>query len=525
MAIPLLADFCAVDLLQEDGSTRRVAQAHVDARKATLIREARETHGFNPDAPSGVPAALRARRSILVSSVTDADLVNASLNAGQLALFCQLDLRSWMIVPLIAGPRILGALTFAVTESARHYGPVDLALAETVAHRAASAIENARLYGEAQAARAEAEAANRLKDEFLAMLGHELRNPLGAISNAVHILDRVDDARAESAENARRIIARQAQHLGSLVDDLLDVGRVTTGKIRLDRGPLDLYQAVERALHTLRAAGKTHDHAVTLSGEPVWIDGDVTRIEQVVLDVVENALIYTPAGGTVQMATRRHGDHAVLTVEDSGVGISPELLPRIFDLFVQGEHGADRAYGGLGIGLTLVKRLVELHGGTIEAVSDGAGRGSRFSMSFPALTMTNTPKPAGAVAAPGPSRRVVIVEDNADSRETLRVLFELYGHEVHEAADGPAAVELVLRLRPDAAFVDVGLPGFDGYEVARRIRASGDGQGLFLIAVTGYGLPADQERGRAAGFDVHLVKPVQPSQINTLLRDLKTKSA
>ncbi|HMB37130.1 MAG TPA: MASE1 domain-containing protein [Methylomirabilota bacterium] len=518
MAVPLLADLCAVDLLQPDGSIRRVAHAHVDPVKEPLVRELRERWGYNPEAPSGVPAVVRTRQSVLIADAGLSELAEAATNAEQLAMLRRLGLRSWIIVPLVAHQRVLGAISFAVTESARRYGPPDLALAETVAHRAASAIENATLYAQAQAAQAEAETANRLKDEFLAMLGHELRNPLGAISNAVHILDRVDDVRGPSATQAREIISRQVQHLSGLIDDLLDVGRVMTGKIRLNRGPLDLFQAVERSLHTLSAAGKTHDHTIRLNGESVWVDGDVTRIEQVALNLLENALRYTPPGGAISIDASQQGERAVLRVEDSGAGIHPDLLPRIFDLFVQGERGADRSHGGLGIGLTLVKRLAELHGGTIEAVSAGPGMGSVFTLTLPALSMP-LPASAPAPSAAVPARRVAIIEDNVDSRETLRVLFEMYGHEVHEAGDGPSGVELVLRVQPDAAFVDVGLPGFDGYEVARRIRAAPNGRRVQLIAVTGYGLPADQAQARQAGFNHHVVKPVHPNQVNSLLRD------
>ncbi len=525
MAVPLLADLCAVDLLQPDGSIRRVAHAHVDPVKDPLVRELRERHGFNPEAPSGVPAVVRTRQSVLISDAGPSDLAEAATSAEQLAMLRRLGLRSWMIVPLIAHQRVLGAITFAVTESPRRYGPVDLALAETVAHRAASAIENATLYAQAQAAQAEAETANRLKDEFLAMLGHELRNPLGAISNAVHILDRVDDPRGLSATQAREIISRQVQHLSGLIDDLLDVGRVMTGKIRLDRGPLDLFQAVERSLHTLSAAGKTHEHTIRLNGESVWVDGDVTRIEQVVLNLVENALRYTPAGGAIRIDAFQEEDRAVLRVEDTGAGIHRDLLPRIFDLFVQGERGPDRSHGGLGIGLTLVKRLAELHGGKVEAVSAGPGMGSVFTLTLPALALPLPASPPAPAASSAPARRVAIIEDNADSRETLRVLFEMYGHEVHEAGDGPSGVELVLRVQPDAAFVDVGLPGFDGYEVARRIRAAPNGRRVQLIAVTGYGLPSDQAQARQAGFNHHVVKPVHPNQVNSLLRDLGAKGA
>ena len=292
-----------------------------------------------------------------------------------------------------------------------------------------------------------------------------------------------------------------------------------TGNIRLDRGPLDLFQAVERALNTLSAAGKTRDHAIRMKGESVWVDGDVTRIEQVVLNLVENALRYTPAGGSILLDAHRDGARAVFSVQDTGMGIHADLLPRIFDLFVQGDRGPDRAHGGLGIGLTLVKRLVELHEGTAEAASGGPGAGSTFVISLPALSLPVPPAP-DSPQAPVPARRIVIVEDNADSRETLRLLFEIYGHEVHEAIDGPAGVDLGLRGRPDAAFVDVGLPGFDGYELARRVRATPGGEGFCLIAVTGYGLPVDQQLAREAGFNFHLVKPVHPSHVNDLLRHL-----
>jgi CheY-like chemotaxis protein len=219
----------------------------------------------------------------------------------------------------------------------------------------------------------------------------------------------------------------------------------------------------------------------------------------------------------------RHGERAVLRVEDSGMGIQPELLPRIFDLFVQGAREADRADGGLGIGLTLVKRLVELHDGTVQAESAGPGTGTTFVVSLPALSLSAAEEPRQLSAASPPSRRIVLVEDNADSRETLRVLFELYGHEVHEADDGPSGVETVLRVQPEAAFVDVGLPGFDGYEVARRIRSSPSGKGVYLVAVTGYGLASDKSRAREAGFDGHVVKPVNPAEVNALLRDLGSR--
>ena len=303
-----------------------------------------------------------------------------------------------------------------------------------------------------------------------------------------------------------------------MIDDLLDVGRVMTGKIKLDRGPFDLYEATDHALTTLRAAGKVGDHAVALAGQPVWIDGDAARIEQVVLNLVENALRYTPAGGAIDIEVGREGARAVFRVQDGGMGIRPELLPRIFDLFVQGERALDRGRGGLGIGLTLVKRLVELHGGTVHAQSAGPGTGSVFTVSLPALAAPVPRSVTPTTAAAGPARRVALIEDNADARESLRVLLELYGHEVHEAADGLTGVELVLRLRPDVTFIDIGLPGVDGYEVAQRIRATPHGQELHLVALTGYGLPEDERHAQQAGFDAHLTKPVHPAAMQRLLQ-------
>jgi signal transduction histidine kinase len=365
-----------------------------------------------------------------------------------------------------------------------------------------------------QRARAEAEAASRAKDEFLAMLGHELRNPVGAIRSAVAILDEIGKHDTTSLR-ARQVIARQATHLGRLMDDLLDVGRVMAGKILLDREPLDLGEATQRAFATL--AGRAERHHVALACESVWVDADGARIEQIVTNLIVNALKYTPAGGTVEISVRPEADTAVLTVRDTGVGIAPGLLPSVFDLFVQGERPLDRAEGGLGIGLTLVRQLVQLHGGTVAAESAGRGQGSTFTVRLPRIA-------ALPVAAPRPAadekrrRRVLLVEDNDDSREMLRVGLELAGHEVHEACDGPGGIEAARALRPDVAIVDVGLPGANGYEVARQVRTTVPG--MKLIALTGYGQPEDRRRAMTAGFDTHLVKPVDPEQLLVVIAAL-----
>jgi CheY-like chemotaxis protein/two-component sensor histidine kinase len=291
------------------------------------------------------------------------------------------------------------------------------------------------------------------------------------------------------------------------VDDLLDVGRVVTGKILLERDALDLADVVRRTVATFTSAGKTQQHRLAVSTEPVWVYADAVRFEQIVTNLLGNALKYTPSGGAIQVTVRADGPHAILQVEDTGMGIPPDLLPHIFELFIQGERGLDRAQGGLGIGLTLVQRLVDLHEGAIEASSAGPGRGSRFTVRLPAIprpAVQPAPSRAGAPSAP---RRVLVIEDNDDSRDMLRQVLEHAGHEVHDAGDGPQGVDAALRLEPDVALIDVGLPELDGYEVARRIRAQAR-QDMLLVALTGYGLAEDRERALAAGFDLHLVKPI-----------------
>jgi signal transduction histidine kinase len=367
-------------------------------------------------------------------------------------------------------------------------------------------------------ARTVAEQANRMKDEFLAMLGHELRNPLSAISNAVHVLEHRGGPSAGGGAHA--ILRRQVEHLTHLVDDLLDVERVMTGKIVLERSPLELADTVEHSLATLNAAGRLDRHALAVDTSSVWVDADRTRIEQIVANLVVNAVKYTPAGAAVSVWAGREGADAVLRVRDEGVGIEPALLPHIFELFVQGKRSLDRAQGGLGIGLTLARRLAELQGGTLTAESDGPGRGSTFTFRLPAIETPPWLPQAGTGARPSVSRTVLIVEDNHDARATLRELLETAGHTVHEAVNGPLGLEAALRLRPEVAFVDLGLPGLDGLELARRIRASSEGRGMRLVALTGYGSAQDRVHSRDAGFDVHLVKPVDRETLERVLAGL-----
>lgn len=357
---------------------------------------------------------------------------------------------------------------------------------------------------EAQA-RAAAEHANVAKDQFLAMLGHELRNPLSAISNAAALLDRTNDEAV--AARMRSIIARQVQHLVRIVNDLLDVARVTSGKVVLAKSVVDLAVVAVHAIEALKDADRFVGISLDVRVETAPVLGDDTRLEQIATNLIENACKYTPAGGHVQVRVGVRDGQAELCVTDDGSGIAPDLMPHVFEVFVQGERTLDRAQGGLGLGLPVVKRLVELHGGTVTASSEGVGCGSRFIARFPLYvgrTLSTetiiTPPPTGQL-------RVAVVEDHADTRESMRIMLEDEGHAVALATDGPSGEALLLRTRPDVALIDIGMPGFDGLELARRVRAADPGHRIRLIALSGYGSAEDRAAALAAGFDDYMVKP------------------
>jgi signal transduction histidine kinase/ActR/RegA family two-component response regulator len=387
--------------------------------------------------------------------------------------------------------------------------------------RARSQAEREELLQREQAARAAAEAANRSKDEFLAMLGHELRNPLSAISNAASLLESGKSDPAITSR-ARGIIARQVGHLTRLTDDLLDAGRALMGKIVLRPQPLDLAAVAAQSLATLKASERTAHHTIVEHLEPAWVEADSIRLDQIIGNLVVNAVKYTPAGGTVHVSVKREGREAVLRVRDDGIGLSPDLAARVFELFVQGDRDLDRSQGGLGIGLTLVRRLAEMHGGTASVYSAGLDQGSEFTVRIPAIEARASAAPAPRRVSLGPARDILVIEDNEDARETLRILLELAGHRVATAADGLAGLEQAIATQPEVALIDVGLPKLDGYEVARRIRASNGARRPFLVALTGYGAADDRQRAFDAGFDAHVVKPVDN---DTLAEVMATSSS
>jgi two-component system, sensor histidine kinase len=361
------------------------------------------------------------------------------------------------------------------------------------------------------------EAANRAKDEFVAMLGHELRNPLGAIATAIHVLD-ARGGPDDTSASLRGIIVRQTQHLSRLVEDLLDVSRLVSGKIVLTMQPEHLRDVVMRALAAFHEAGKARQHVISVTGAGVRVQGDPTRLQQIVTNLLDNAVKYTPPKGRVDITVASDGPDAVLTVRDSGVGIHRDVLPQIFDLFVQGSDTMARSAGGLGLGLTIVKRLVMLHGGTVSASSPGPNQGSQFVVRLPRIADTSVEaQPIASEVAVSRARHILIIEDNTDFREGLRLLLESWGHRVEEASNGAHGLDIVRRERPEVVLIDLGLPGIDGYAVARALRSAPGGEALLLVAITGYGRVSDRRQAQEAGFDAHLTKPVSPPQLAAIL--------
>jgi signal transduction histidine kinase/ActR/RegA family two-component response regulator len=409
-------------------------------------------------------------------------------------------------LPLRAGWRVIGVLALA-RSAALPFSGDDVAIVTKFAAHAATALENARLYREVREA-------DRRKDDFLARLGHELRNPLAPIVNALHLLERVGE-RGPQGPQLRAIMTRQIRNLAGLVDDLLDVSRIRLGKLALQTQPIDLRDVARRSFEALQLSrdAEGHDVALDVGTEPVVVMGDAARLEQVVGNLLHNAVKYTPRGAPIRLTVEPAAGEAVLCVRDRGIGIDPEMLPHVFQLFTQADRSLHRAQGGLGLGLALVRALVERHGGTVTGASAGLGHGSQFTVRLPLCTQA--PEPAAGDGQERPTRpsRILLVEDNPDAREALRGVFEMEGHWVAVAVDGLAAIELAATFQPEFAFIDLGLPGVDGFEVARRLRAAPGARPMCLVALTGYGQPEDRRRTQEAGFDSHLVKPVLPEQL------------
>jgi PAS domain S-box-containing protein len=362
--------------------------------------------------------------------------------------------------------------------------------------------------------------ADRLKDEFLATLAHELRNPLAPLRNGLEIMKRAGDDVQALAE-ARGMMERQLAQMVRLVDDLLDVGRISQGKLTLRKAAVDVATAITSAVETSRPLidAARHDLHVTLTNPPIYVEGDTTRLAQVFANLLNNAAKYTPPGGRIDIRLDATATDVIVTVRDTGVGIPPEMLPRVFEMFTQVSRSTDTVDGGLGLGLTIVDQLVRMHGGRVEARSSGEGRGSEFRVTLPRLQ--SVPQDAD-VTSPVPvtpvgRRRILVVDDNEDAALTLAMMLELMGHEALAVHDGAAALAAAERDRPDTILLDIGMPGLSGYDVARQLRREVWAKGMLLIALTGWGQEVDKQRSRDAGFDHHVVKPVEPVVLENLL--------
>jgi signal transduction histidine kinase/ActR/RegA family two-component response regulator len=535
LAVPILGDLCAVDLVEADGVIRRAACAHVDSTKENLAYEARARHGFSATAPQSVAAVVRSRRSALVSPATSADLEQAAQNADQLDLFRRIGVSSWMAVPMIARDSVLGAVTFAVTESRRRYDRSHLRFAEAVAGQVAAAGDNARLYRAAEAGRAAAEAANRAKDQFLSTLSHELRAPLNAIFGWATILER-GDLPEEQSRRALQIILRNVNAQVRLIDELLDVSRVGTGQLRLDVKPVDLRAVIGESVDSIRPAadakGIMLQAALASPGGPV--SGDPDRLRQVVWNLLSNAVKFTPKAGRVQIQLQRVASQVEILVSDTGVGIAPEFLPYVFDRFRQGDGSSTRPRGGLGLGLALVRSLVELHGGTVAAESPGEGRGATFAVRLP-LMLTAAVEPAARAEgkaserpgsmAPSPSLegvRVLVVDDDLVAVDLTREILMRAGAQVWGCAGGTEALPMLQQCRPDVLVSDIEMPNQDGCALIRRIRAleSDRGGRTPAVALSAYSRPEDRVRSLMAGFNIHVSKPAEPSELITVVASL-----
>ena len=427
-------------------------------------------------------------------------------------------LSSYAAIPIGVRPGHRALLTFSFPYGHR-FAPDEKDYILTLARQCQQALDRAELFAKEANARAHAEAASRAKDEFLAMLGHELRNPLAPMKTALQLLE-MRGIGAGTKELP--ILERQVDHLVRLVDDLLDVSRITRGKVELDKARLELAQVIASAIEIASPLFERRRHALTVDVPAgLQLEGDRTRLTQIFANLLTNASKYTPERGTIAVRAWRDGDELVVSVRDNGAGIDAVLLPRIFELFTQGPRPIDRSEGGLGIGLTLVKSLTALHGGRVEARSDGPGHGSEFVVRLPAATEAPVAEPAGSTLAPPPptARRILVIDDNRDAADMLAQLLASVGHEVEVAYDGPHALRVAESFAPQIAIVDIGLPVMDGYELAARLRELPFAGQLRLFALTGYGQVHDRARSQAAGFAAHFVKPISADLLYRHLGD------
>ena len=511
--VPLFADWCVVDLLGESGELQQIAAAHRDEQQAKVLRRLQRLDSCPRRSAALIAEVVREQRSQWRVRAVDPLEVIEPADPQERQLVSQLNGQSMISAPLTVHNRTVGAVTCILSEGSRRYDALDVALAEDFAHRAAIAIENARLYDQAREA-------DRRKDEFLAMLAHELRNPLAPIRHAVEILRSVELGSGPS--KAVNAIDRQASHMARLVDDLLDISRLMRGKIQLRFERVQVREAIEKAVESFGPIirSRQHQFLVRIPKKPVWLSADPVRLDQIISNLLNNAAKFTDRGGCIRLTARVQKDDLLLSVRDNGIGIDVKDLPNIFEPFLQAESTLERSQGGLGIGLSLVRKLVEMHGGTIRAHSEGHGTGAEFILRLPILE--DDPSYAAVshtddVQGPGATLSILVVDDNVDAAEMVSSLLALEGHRVVEVHDGLAALTAAQEQRPDVVLLDIGLPHLNGYEVARRLREEAGLETTRIIAMTGYGQESDRKRALEAGCNEHLSKPVAPSTLRACL--------
>jgi signal transduction histidine kinase len=519
VAVPVLADLAVVGLADEQGRLGLCEWAWIEPDRGAIVEPLTDHHQLPERLTGGIQHVLATGQSQLLPRLDQPppahDLTDPPPADRHRIATSILNEASALVLPLAARGRILGALALVMGPAGRRQDPGDLPLADDLACRAGIAIDNALLVRDIKEG-------DRRKDEFLAMLSHELRNPLAPIRNAVEIMRMAGPLHTEM-HWARDMIDRQLRLLNRLVDDLLDVSRITRGKIQLRFEPVDVAAVVTSAVETSRPLIESRNHNLTVAApaEPIYVSGDFDRLAQVLSNLLNNAAKYTESNGHIWLTVERESGNAVFRVRDTGAGIPPNMLPYVFDLFTQLDPSLDRSHGGLGIGLTLVRHLVEMHQGSVQALSQGTGQGSEFVVRLPALSNGErrpaADAPSASSVAMGAKRRILVVDDNVDVADTVAKFLRLHAHEVCIAHDGLAALEAAQSFSPEIVLLDIGLPRLNGYEVGRRLRHLPGGEQIVMVAVTGYGQEEDRLRSQAAGFDHHLVKPVDPAHLQQIL--------
>jgi PAS domain S-box-containing protein len=535
LAVPFLADWCVLDAREEDGAVRRVEVAHADPAREDL---ARRLMAFSPDPEGDDPQArvMRTREPFLAPECND-EMLAGLVHDPETRTALRATGVSMMVIPLVARGRPLGSLTFLSAESARSYGRLDLELAEELGRRAALAADNAWLYRSSQEARKAAERANRAKDEFLATLSHELRTPLTPILGWTVML-RSGTLDQAGMLRGLEVIERNVRAQTQLIEDLLDVSRIVTGKLRVEVRPIELVPVVEAGLDAVRPSAEAKEIHLDVKLDPIEskVLGDPDRLQQVVWNLASNAVKFTPKGGRIEVHLARVETHVQLSVRDNGKGINPDFLPYVFDRFRQADSTSTRRYGGLGLGLAIVRHLVELHGGTVNAESQGPDQGATFTVRLPLMEERVEPTrspgraPAADAAGTAPVRldgvKVMVVDDELDMRDFLSVTLRQYGADVTALASVGEAVAALEREKPDVLVSDIGMPGEDGYALIRKVRALGPDRGgqVPAAALTGFAAGDDTTRVLSAGYQVHLPKPVEPSQLAQVVGTLAGRS-